>query len=125
MCEGPSGPLGGGTEPAMDATEVEIVLGGDADAVPRARRFASDMLHGAGVGVVDDAELIVSELVTNALLHGGPPVTLRLSRLDDRIRIEVEDTGRQLPIRVRDSIESMTGRGIGLVAALARGWGVD
>ena len=52
----------------------ELVLNGSADDVPRARRFAAAALrHGPGELLSGDVELIVSELVTNALLHAGPP----------------------------------------------------
>ncbi len=101
-----------------------LVLGTDTDAIPRARRFTTQSLAGVAEGVVDDAELIVAELVTNALLHGRPPVTLRLLPLPDRVRIEVEDRGRQAPVRPRQTTDAMTGRGLFLVAALATGWGV-
>ena len=107
----------------MDDVGTEFVLGDEPDAVPRARRFAAEALSAEPSTTVDDAEVIVTELVTNALLHGGPPVSVRLSRLDDRIRIEVEDTGRHLPVRGGESTDAMTGRGIGLVSALAAGWG--
>ncbi|HET7529400.1 MAG TPA: SpoIIE family protein phosphatase [Mycobacteriales bacterium] len=109
----------------MDATALELVLDAEADAVPRARRFTSEALSGVGGAVAEDAELVVSELVTNALLHGSPPVVLRLWPGPERLRIEVEDSGRELPIRMRDSTESMTGRGLALVSQVAAGWGVE
>ena len=62
----------------LDAPQQELRLGVEPDAVPRARRFASSVLSGLASGLVGDAELIVTELVTNALLYAGPPVTLRV-----------------------------------------------
>lgn len=109
----------------MDATAVELVLGDEPDAVPRARRFTRQMLAAAAQDRLDDAELVVAELVTNALLYGGPPVTLRLSHPPDRLRIEVADSGHELPVRFRTVGEAMTGRGLGMVAALASEWGVE
>ncbi|HET7311541.1 MAG TPA: SpoIIE family protein phosphatase [Mycobacteriales bacterium] len=109
----------------MDVTALEHVVDRDVDAVPRARRFAAQSLRGVDRSVVDDVELVVSELVTNALLHGAAPVVLRLSTLADRVRVEVEDGGRELPVRMRDDIEAMTGRGLALVAQLSNGWGVE
>jgi serine phosphatase RsbU (regulator of sigma subunit) len=106
-------------------TAAELVLGGEPDAVPRARHFTAASLVGEALDTVADAELIVTELITNAALHGEPPIVLRLSHHDGLIRIEVEDTGRAVPVRVRQSTEGMTGRGLSLVAALAGDWGIE
>ena len=56
----------------MDTTVSELVLTHEPDAVPRARRFVVDALA-EHADLHDDAELIVAELVTNAVLHGAPP----------------------------------------------------
>jgi GAF domain-containing protein/anti-sigma regulatory factor (Ser/Thr protein kinase) len=109
----------------MNAAIAELVLGAEPDAVPTARRFATEVLGDVSTATTEDAALVVTELVTNAVLHGGLPVTLRLARSDNRLRIEVEDTGRNVPVRMRSSAEAMTGRGLGLVAALSSSWGVD
>jgi anti-sigma regulatory factor (Ser/Thr protein kinase) len=77
----------------------------------------------------DDVLLCVSELATNALLHGIPPgrgFLLRLSVVPDRVlRIEVHDSGPG-EIRVPDARppDAENGRGFLLVAALADKWGV-
>ncbi|MGN6522460.1 MAG: ATP-binding protein, partial [Actinomycetes bacterium] len=102
----------------------ELELSGEADAVPRARRFVRESLAEAPAEQCDDAELVVAELVTNAILHGAPPVTLRVQQVEDAARIEVHDTGRQRPIAVRGGVDSMTGRGLALVGSLTREWGV-
>ncbi|HET6817889.1 MAG TPA: SpoIIE family protein phosphatase [Mycobacteriales bacterium] len=109
----------------MDVTALEHAVDRDVDAVPRARRFTAEALRGVDSSIVDDVELVVSELVTNALLHGAAPVTLRLSTIGDRVRIEVEDGGRELPVRMRDDTDAMTGRGLALVSRLSNGWGVE
>ena len=69
--------------------------------------------------VADSARLGVSELVTNAILHGAPPVTVRVTASADVVRVEVEDTGTKLPIRLRAGGGAMTGRGLGLVAVVS------
>lgn len=102
----------------------ELTLGAEPDAVPRARRFTSQWLAEEPDHLVEDAEQVVSELVTNAILHGAEPVTLRLSRFPGTLRLEVEDSGRTMPVISRAGVDSMTGRGLSLVAALASGWGV-
>ncbi|MBV9097552.1 MAG: SpoIIE family protein phosphatase [Frankiaceae bacterium] len=109
----------------MVQTLGELRLGSEPDAIPRARRFAVNALDDQPQAVIDDAALIVTELLTNAVLHGEPPVILRVRHLDDRVRIEVEDGGRKMPVTVRHSTEAMTGRGLPLVAALSAAWGVD
>jgi serine phosphatase RsbU (regulator of sigma subunit)/anti-sigma regulatory factor (Ser/Thr protein kinase) len=106
-------------------TMSELVLQGEPDAVPRARHFTTSSLVGCSSTTAEDAELLVTELVTNAVLHGAMPVALRLICLDDRIRLEVEDTGRAVPVLVQQSNDAMTGRGLALVAALATAWGID
>ena len=105
--------------------EGELTLGREPDAVPKARRFAAECLAAEPGGIVDDAEQVVSELVTNAILHGAVPVTLRLLRADSAVRIEVEDSSRAVPVLARPTAEAMTGRGLSLVAALSTGWGVS
>jgi serine phosphatase RsbU (regulator of sigma subunit)/anti-sigma regulatory factor (Ser/Thr protein kinase) len=103
----------------------ELELDGAPDAVPTARRFAASALSAQAIDVVEDAELLVAELVTNALLHGDPPIMLRILHNDDHLRIEVEDSGNALPVPARPNADSMTGRGLSLIAALSRSWGVD
>jgi GAF domain-containing protein/anti-sigma regulatory factor (Ser/Thr protein kinase) len=111
----------------------ELILDGGADDVPRARRFAVAALRGGRAdALVGDVELVVSELVTNALLHAGAPASLRVFIPAQRpesdevvVRVEVRDPLRSSPIRAVASTESMTGRGITLIEALASSWGVE
>jgi serine phosphatase RsbU (regulator of sigma subunit) len=74
--------------------------------------------------IVDDAELIAGELVTNALLHAGPPAELVLRLSPRRARLEVRDSSPVPPVRPRPGADAMTGRGLHFVEALARDWGV-
>lgn len=103
----------------------EFRIGTGSDAVPRARRAATAFLAKQCPHLADDAALVVSELVTNAQLHGELPGTLRLRVRGDRLRVEVEDHSRTLPQPGGYAEQAVTGRGLGLVAALARDWGVD
>ncbi|HUR15611.1 MAG TPA: SpoIIE family protein phosphatase [Mycobacteriales bacterium] len=106
-------------------TTAELPLGEEADAVPRARQFTARILAGAGPDGVADAQLVVTELVTNAKLHGQPPVVLRLERREQGCRVEVQDRGRSIPMQPRENVDSMTGRGLSLVRAVATSWGVQ
>lgn len=95
--------------------------------VRAAREFARAAAVDWGVGEsVDDLLLCVSELCTNALVHGVPPgrgFRLRLSWWDGRgFRVEVHDSGGGWPCARMPDGES--GRGLLLVAALADTWGV-
>jgi len=98
------------------------------EAVPAARRFVAVALAGLGSpDVVDAAELVVTELLTNALLHGAAPVRLlvAIGVPGETARIEVHDGSRVLPVRTLGGVEGMTGRGLSLVDAVAADWGVD
>ncbi|MFF4100842.1 ATP-binding protein [Streptomyces sp. NPDC001903] len=95
--------------------------------VSAARGFTRDTLHAWGVtSREDDMLLCVSELATNALLHGVPPgrgYLLRLLRTERLVRIEVHDSGGgrpAVPGSVRDG-----GRGLLIVDTLADLWGAS
>ncbi|WP_344148296.1 ATP-binding protein [Nocardioides koreensis] len=106
--------------------------------VPAVRRFVDDALVGWGrLDLVDDVTLSASELATNATLHSGSTFfEVELSADDAAVRIAVVDRGA-IPARtianrgdVATSVEavedeSMTGRGLFLVSALASAWGVE
>ncbi|TWV55626.1 ATP-binding protein [Streptomyces misionensis] len=100
-------------------------------AVGAARRVVRELLAAWGIpeGVRDDALLVTSELVTNALVHaGGNRITCRLDGTAERIRIEVEDEAGDedvaLPVACRPGPDDQHGRGLLLVDAVSRGWGV-
>ncbi|GAB2694193.1 SpoIIE family protein phosphatase [Kitasatospora kifunensis] len=88
-----------------------------------ARRFTRATLADWGLSsLADSAELLVSELVTNALVHAQEPQRLRLFR-DRMLTLEVADSGRQAP-RLRPSgSQDEGGRGMYLVNELAQRWG--
>ncbi|MGH9126543.1 MAG: ATP-binding SpoIIE family protein phosphatase, partial [Acidimicrobiales bacterium] len=103
----------------------EATLGEGLDVVPSARRLARRWLEGIEDGLVAEVELVLSELVTNAVLHGRPPVVLRMAGDEHAIRVEVEDAGRNLPVRLQHNTEVMTGRGLSLVTSLSSDWGIN
>ncbi|NMR19745.1 response regulator [Cellulomonas fimi] len=74
-------------------------------------------------GDLYEAELVVDELVGNAVKHGGPPFSLRLALTDEALRVEVADAGAGTPSPL--PIDPYTGwHGLTYVALLAQGWGV-
>lgn len=98
-------------------------------AVPAARDFARRTLGEWGVvRRTDDALLCVSELATNALLHGVPPgrgFQVVVLLLDGVLRLEVHDSGGGDPrIPVDGAGPGESGRGLLLVEAVADKWGV-
>lgn len=91
-----------------------------------ARRFVAQHLQAWGLAELrDDAELLVSELVTNAVLHARAPVDLVIRRVRGTIRVEVFDAGDGLPLPVFPALDDTSGRGLGLVQAVAERWGVE
>ncbi|MER5442543.1 SpoIIE family protein phosphatase [Streptomyces sp. NPDC002790] len=94
--------------------------------VPRARGLVRERLARWSLpGITDSAELIVSELVTNAVCHaGGGPVQLRLVR-SGTLLCEVEDTEHVLPTLLNAGPGDEFGRGLRVVARLSRAWGTS
>jgi hypothetical protein len=92
-----------------------------------ARRFVTNTLTAWGcAGLVDDAAVITTELATNAVLHARTGFTVTIAwRPDGAIRLFVRDASL-LPPRLRHpSALDGSGRGLGLVAGIAVGWGTD
>jgi CheY-like chemotaxis protein/anti-sigma regulatory factor (Ser/Thr protein kinase) len=98
----------------------------DATSPRRARQFL--VTHCARWGcelVLDAAELVVSELVTNAVSHARGRCEVRLAMLDDALRIEVSDGGAGTPEPMAATERDDHGRGLLLVSAIASAWGVE
>jgi len=105
--------------------EVVLTIGEEMGAVAHARRTVSQHLTRHGLTeVADDAELVAGELVTNAILHAGPPAELVLRVAPPRARLEVRDRSRVPPVRPQPSHDAMTGRGLVFVETLSHAWGV-
>ncbi|MER7791944.1 SpoIIE family protein phosphatase [Streptomyces sp. NPDC097640] len=100
--------------------------------VASARTFVRDTLQGWGLtDIVDDAVVLTSELVTNAVVHSGTTADVVCIRADGGARIEVTDRypERELPLQTTSSPignpDREGGRGLLLCAALASRWGVE
>ena len=74
---------------------------------------------------IEDACLVMSELVTNALLHGGGIALIAFDLDRDELRIRVADHNPALPQRQAQPHTSPTGRGLHLLDALCNQWGTD
>ncbi|MCB8901502.1 MULTISPECIES: SpoIIE family protein phosphatase [unclassified Streptomyces] len=109
---------------ALDPGHVATLdLPSDPAAVSGARRFTADTLGSWGLDELSfTTELIVSELVTNAIRYGKPPVHLRLV-LDSALTCEVFDANSTAPHMRRARTFDEGGRGLLLVAQFAERWG--
>ncbi|MFJ3975425.1 SpoIIE family protein phosphatase [Streptomyces sp. NPDC090021] len=101
--------------------------------VAAARAFVRDTLQGWGFAdIVDDAVVLTSELVTNAVVHAGTRAEVLCLRTEDGVRVEIADRypERELPLRHPGERpyadpDRESGRGLMLCAALATRWGVE
>jgi anti-sigma regulatory factor (Ser/Thr protein kinase) len=119
---------------ALLLAEVEVVDAGstvsfqvpqELAAVAEVRHAAGRVLDGWGIEAQlrGDTLLLVSELATNALLHGRPPVEVRLSRGRRHLTLEVHDGAPTLPRRAKPGEDDEHGRGLLLVSLMAQRWG--
>jgi anti-sigma regulatory factor (Ser/Thr protein kinase) len=96
------------------------------DSCSAARRTVTDVLHEIDRDdLVDDAATIVSELVTNAVLHAGSTVHLSVFPHDGGVRIEVGDVSSHLPRWSPVEVGATSGRGLILVNQLSSRWGAE
>lgn len=92
----------------------------------RARRLAREQLASiCPPEALDTIALLVTELVTNAILHAQTPLQLQIEATGDRVRLRVEDSSARQPERRSYETDAVTGRGLALVETLASSWGVD
>jgi anti-sigma regulatory factor (Ser/Thr protein kinase)/GAF domain-containing protein len=101
----------------------------DLHGVKAARTFVDDRLSSWGLAEVSDTlQLIVSEIVTNALIHAGSDVDVRLRAFADHVRLEVRDSDSNPPVpsplalSEEENAQAEHGRGLLIVEALSRQW---
>lgn len=104
--------------------ERELPVSPEAPALARSfLRSATCAAHNSHV--LDDAVLLVSELVTNSVLHGGPPVVVAVECDGEALQVRVRDGSPTMPVP-RDALPSAeNGRGLELVKTISSAWGVD
>jgi anti-sigma regulatory factor (Ser/Thr protein kinase) len=116
----------------VQVLQVQLEIRPDPAEVGRARRWARSRLAGSGTGIDESlAEtliLLVSELVTNAVVHTGRPAVLRLSLPGAEVesatvRLEVADRSGRAPVPRCADGDATGGRGLALVDGLADRWG--
>ncbi|GAA2599649.1 ATP-binding protein [Streptomyces lienomycini] len=119
----------------MQVLQVQLEVRPDPSEVGRARRWARSRLAGSGIRadepLAETLVLLVSELVTNAVVHTGRSAVLRLvlpgaasaDAKEATVRLEVDDASDRAPVpRCLDG-EATGGRGLALVDGLADRWG--
>jgi anti-sigma regulatory factor (Ser/Thr protein kinase) len=107
---------------------LNVQLEDDPGGVATARRLVREAVNPGGevpAELMDAILLVTSELVTNGLRHGEPPVVLTVDRIGPRLRLTVTDGGSKIPRPRMASPESTGGRGLFLVSVLSTAWKIE
>ncbi|MFG2111344.1 ATP-binding protein [Streptomyces sp. NPDC048718] len=111
----------------MQVLQVQLEVGADPAEVGRARRWARSRLARSGIEedepLAETLVLLISELVTNAVVHTGCPAVLRMLFGGAGVRVEVVDVSDRPPAPRRADGDATNGRGLELVDGLADRWG--
>lgn len=111
-----------------DATPVttSVDLPPSLDAAAMARRYLAAHADGLDPDLLYDAQLLVTELVANAVKHGQPAITLQLRLDPPGVGVRVHDDGDALPVVPGEAAPDQPhGRGLRIVSTLASEWGVE
>lgn len=108
----------------MSADRVRQELVGEPTSARDARRLVESVLREWELLHLEDtAVLLVSEVVTNAVLHARTELAVEVARTDEVVRVTVADRSPAAPRPRQPGLEAGTGRGLGLLAVLASAWG--
>lgn len=120
------------TAPAGEQTPVGPVqavrrVAARMDDLGPARHWVDDVLETSGIGARErrTAMLLTSELVTNALKHAGPPVTVQVEVRCGALRVAVQDGSTALPVVRHPEATELSGRGVQFLERLSARWGVE
>jgi anti-sigma regulatory factor (Ser/Thr protein kinase) len=100
----------------------------DPVSVGRARQFIREFCQAAGLSEENcqTAALLVSELVTNAIIHGRTSAQIDAHRPGAKLRVSVRDDNPDLPpVGNRPPLTAESGRGLTIVSMLASRWGIE
>jgi anti-sigma regulatory factor (Ser/Thr protein kinase) len=101
------------------------VLPSDLSAASTARGHVAEVCAGLPEETVYTARLLVTELVSNAVLHGRGTIRLTVARNTAGVRVEVHDESPHLPVVMDRSPMAEHGAGLRLVSAMAGSWGTE
>jgi|SRR3954469_147976 len=97
-----------------------------ASSLREAREWARPKLQAWDLGgIAEEADLLLSELVSNVVRHVREPMFLCLSRQEESVRVEVGDPSSDAPVLQDPGPDREGGRGMLLIAAVAARWGTD
>jgi two-component sensor histidine kinase len=110
-------------QPSGSAVTHRLTTG--VSAIADIRHLVVDQLRAWGLpeGTVQAVALTAHELVANALLHGDPPIDVRLVHTGSELMVEVHDRSTKRPRRRHPTPDEEHGRGLQVVEALATRWG--
>ena len=112
--------------PLTHRAVASVRLPPDVRSVGQARAAVAEMLHGAwAADLLDRAQLAVSELVTNAVVHAGTELELRILTENNAVRVELADGSVHLPTPRAWSTTAGTGRGLHILDELVDRWDVE
>jgi anti-sigma regulatory factor (Ser/Thr protein kinase) len=110
----------------VQTPRAELALKMELSAPCQARAFVrAQHCHTHDGAVLDDALLLVSEMVTNAVLHGAPPLVVAVECAGPSLEIRVRDGSPDLPRQRQARADDENGRGMLLMSSIAQSWGVD
>ena len=116
----------------MDGDRLDVAaalhLAGHPESAGKARKFITDFCSASDLApeVCETAALLVSELVTNAIIHGRTAATIEAHRPGSELRVTVHDSNPSLPpVGGQPSLSRESGRGLQIVSLLADDWGVE
>lgn len=125
-------PAGTDPEPAPvpdDPPDASIVLAGERQSVGRGRHWVVQTMVDHGVtGMANQVvELLSSELLANAVLHGpdGDPIGVEIRCSPETARVSVTDRGGPSPVVLHREPAAAHGRGMAIVEAMSTRWGVE
>ena len=106
---------------------MRTLLPGDVTTPAAARRFVRGALASveADPVAIETAELLTTELVTNAIVHVGCKSELFIRAAGGVVRVEVTDPDDRLPAMAAPNADALNGRGLVIVNGLASAWGVE
>lgn len=117
------------TPEALDPDLASIVLPGQRQSVAVGRHWVVTAAVERGVtGMANQViELLSSELLANAVLHGpeGAAIGVQLRCADEVVRVSVSDQGQESPVVMHNEPSAPTGRGMAIVEAMSSRWGIE
>jgi anti-sigma regulatory factor (Ser/Thr protein kinase) len=105
----------------------ELTLTADPRSIRMARGFLASIARDLDLptDTISVAELALSEIVTNAVVHGLPPIVLHVDATTSRLEVSVCDASPAQPRADQTRLDATGGRGLAIVAAVAGAWGCE